>query len=259
MTRKQITACTILQAELGSRCAGLNLTEGGDRDEVGVCVEPFELAHPLLDAPFEQFVYRSAAEREGRHDAPSRDGDLDLTVYSLRKYLRLACGGNPTVLQLLFLPKTSYSMDATGLGLLDLKSSIVSKRAGGAFLGYFQAQRQRLLGERGNGGHGKPRERFVQDHGYDTKFAMHMCRLGYQGIELLETGRITLPMPEGPRTQLLNMRKGIFTLQEVLTLAGELEQQLKDAIDTSPLPPTPHVKRVERWMQETYRFAWKER
>jgi len=57
-----------------------------------------------LWAPFEQFIYRSAAEREGRADARSTGGDLDLTICGLRKWTRLALKGNPTVLLLLFTP-----------------------------------------------------------------------------------------------------------------------------------------------------------
>jgi hypothetical protein len=39
------------------------------------------------------------------------------------------------------------------------------------------------------------RPELVAVHGYDTKYAMHALRLGLQGIELLSTGRITLPVP----------------------------------------------------------------
>jgi hypothetical protein len=74
-----------------------------DRDEMGICVEPLEEAMALW-APFEQFIYRSAAEREGRENARSVAGDLDLTIYSLRKWMRLALKGNPTILLLLFTP-----------------------------------------------------------------------------------------------------------------------------------------------------------
>jgi uncharacterized protein len=70
-----------------------------DRDEMGVCVEPM-----ALWAPFEQFIYRSAAEREGRDDARSTAADLDLTIYSLRKWMRLALKGNLTILLLRFTP-----------------------------------------------------------------------------------------------------------------------------------------------------------
>jgi hypothetical protein len=44
----------------------------------------------------------------------------------------------------------------------------------------------------------RTRER-SREHGYDTKYAMHALRIGYQGIELLATGRITLPMADPER------------------------------------------------------------
>src|SRR5512140_3155628 len=104
MERTEVERSTILRGLVGSTVHGLNVNDGiEDRDEMGVCVEPFEAAMALW-APFEQFVYRSAAEREGRDDARSRAGDLDMIIYSLRKWVRLALKGNPTILLLLFTP-----------------------------------------------------------------------------------------------------------------------------------------------------------
>src|SRR5205809_968841 len=71
--------------------------------------------------------------------------------------------------------------------------------------------------------------------GYDTKYAMHMVRLGFQGVELLETGRITLPMPAAQRGFTMAIRRGEVDLNEVLTRAGELEQRISDLKDTSPV------------------------
>jgi len=104
MDRITAERSTILRGLVGSTVNGLNVNDGiEDRDEMGVCIEPLEDAMALW-APFEQFIYRSAAERAGRHDARSMAGDLDLTIYSLRKWMRLALRGNPTILLLLFTP-----------------------------------------------------------------------------------------------------------------------------------------------------------
>ncbi len=46
---------------MGSTVHGLNVKDGiEDRNEMRVCVEPFEAAM-ALGAPFEQFIYRSAS------------------------------------------------------------------------------------------------------------------------------------------------------------------------------------------------------
>ncbi len=223
---------------------------------MAVCIEPLEEAMGV-GAPFEQFIYRSAAEREGRHDAPSQAGDLDLTIYSLRKWIRLALKGNPTVLILLWAPY--LRADARGHQLRELAPHIISKQAGKAFLGYLQAQRQRLLGERGNGGHGAPRSALTARYGFDTKFAMHMCRLGVQGVELLTTGKLSFPMEDPDRTNLLAMRNGEIPLNDCLTLAGSLEAELKDLLTSSHLPDEPNIEPVEKWMTTIYLRAWSAR
>ena len=254
-TREQVEQATILRCVVGSSAHGLHLNDGlEDRDEMGICVEPMAVAMGSA-APFEQYIYRSAAEREHRHDAPSVGGDLDLVVYSLRKFARLALGGNPTVLMVLFASDV-VQCDARGSQLRDLAPAFASRVAGKKFLGYLSSQRQRMLGERGNGGHGRPRDELVQKFGYDTKFAMHMLRLGYQGIEYLQTGKLTMPMNEPERSYLFDVRQGGYDMQHVLTRAGELERELKDLLDTSPLPEEPDTAQVDEWMVRIYIRAW---
>src|SRR2546423_1793482 len=72
--------------------------------------------------------------------------------------------------------------------------------------GCLPAQKQAMLGQRG--GHRPTRPELVEAHGHDTKFAGHVLRLGYQGVEFLESGRITLPMPEPQRQRVLAVRRG---------------------------------------------------
>lgn len=255
MTRAQAEASTILRGVVGSTVHGLNIEDGvEDRDEMGICIEPIEEAIGV-NAPFEQFIYRSAAEREGRHDARSMGGDLDLTIYSLRKYVRLALKGNPTILLLLFVPpEMLLQTDARGFELRELAPNIISRACGGPFLGYLQAQRQRLTGERGQKRVHRPE--LEERYGFDTKYAMHMLRLGFQGVELLSTGQLSLPMREPERLYLRDVRQGKVDMQACLTRAGELESELKDLLDTSPLPTEPDVAAVERWMTRIYFRKW---
>jgi uncharacterized protein len=52
---------------------------------------------------------------------------------------------------------------------------------------------ERLCGRKGqkNIHRAAPEEK----HGYDTKYAMHVIRLYLEGMEYIETGKITLPNP----------------------------------------------------------------
>jgi predicted nucleotidyltransferase len=72
---------TILRAEVGSTLHGIAIGVQDDRDEMGVCVEPPEFVLGLRR--FEQVVHRT--QPEGVRSEP---GDLDLVIYSLRKYCR---------------------------------------------------------------------------------------------------------------------------------------------------------------------------
>lgn len=254
--RQMAERSTILRAPVGSTIHGLHLEGTDDRDEMGVCVEDLDAV--LGFHSFEQYIYRTASEREGKHDAPSTPGDLDLTIYSLRKWVRLALQGNPTVLTLLFVPhKLWVQGDARGAGLQELAPQIVSRQAGARYLGYLESQRQKLVGERGQKRVNRPdlEEKF----GYDTKYAMHMLRLGEQGVELLSTGRVTLPMPDPTRSYLRQVREGRIELNEVLQHAGDLERNLKDLISDGPIRPEPDMPAVQSWMLSTYWETWKSR
>lgn len=255
MIRETAERCTIVRGLVGSTVHGLNVNDGiEDRDEMGVCVEPFEEAMALWD-PFEQFIYRTAAEREGRSNARSTGGDLDLTIYGLRKWTRLAIKGNPTIMLLLFTPEDQLVFcDELGAELRALAPAIVSRRAQGPFLGYLQAQKQRLTGERGQKRIHRPELEAM--YGFDTKYAMHMLRLGFQGVEMLTTGRLSLPMREPERAFLLDVRLGKVSEQECLKRADDLERELVDLATTSPLPERPEEAKVEDWALGAYRRRW---
>jgi uncharacterized protein len=227
-----------------------------DRDEMGVCVEPRR--YVVGFGKFEQWVYRSAAERERNAGARSRAGDLDLTIFSLRKWARLALQGNPTVLLLLYLPDDAIVLRTTvGEQLQKLAPAFASRRAGRRFLGYLEAQRQRLVGERGQRNINRPE--LVEQFGYDTKYAMHMLRLGYQGVEFLESGRLSLPMREPVRSHLMEVRQGRSNLADVLAECTQLEMRLSALLDSSPLPVEPDLSTVESFVMDTYASAWPSR
>ncbi len=244
---------TILQTEVGSGVHGLAIDGTGDRDEMGICIEPPEFVVGLRR--FEQYVRRTAAERTGNADARSEPGDLDLTVYSARKWLRLALDGNPTVLTPLFAPAESI-VDVTAIGL-DLRAKadmIVSRQAGKRFIGYLRGQRERMLNGRVAARVNRPE--LVEKYTFDTKFASHMVRLGVQGVELLETGRMTLPMPDPWRTWIRELRQGQHTQQEAIDAAAELEARLDVLTRTADLPEHPDTARANRWLIETYQTKW---
>lgn len=239
---------TILRCLVGSGLHGTAVEGQDDRDEMGVCIEPPEYVIGLQR--FEQYIYRT--QPEGVRSGP---GDLDLTIYSLRKWLRLALAGNPTILLPLFVPPEHLvSCGPLGTELRVRSEMIVSRRAGHRFLGYLRAQRERLLGLRG--GRHTNRPELVEIYGFDAKFAMHMVRLGVQGVELMETGRISLPIREPWLSWLRDLRQGRHSKAEALAAAEELEAAIEHLLVTSPLPPTPDERAADAWLVSAYQRFW---
>lgn len=68
---------------------------------------------------------------------------------------------------------------------------------------------------------------------------MHVVRLGYQGIELMSRGRLTLPMPEPQRSRVMSIRRGEVSEAEVISEIEAVERRLRASIAASPLPELP--------------------
>jgi predicted nucleotidyltransferase len=242
----------VLRALVGSTVHGLTNQGTDDRDEMAVCVEPPEYILGLR--PFEHYVFRTQPEGQ-----PSGPGDLDLVVYGLRKYVRLASKGSPTVLLLLFAPPEHTLVETTiGRRLRSLAPAFISARTARAFLGYLSSQRAGLLaGPAGEGSGSRARERSAR-HGYDTKYAMHALRIAHQGLELIEHGRITLPVPEPVNSQLMEVRRGDTPLEEIVAEIERLEAELEVAATSANLPPQADADAIDAFLIDAYEQAWAE-
>jgi uncharacterized protein len=238
-----------------------------DRDEMGLCLEPPQFVTGLARVPagirgtaasvrFEQYQRHTAWDRPGGIANRSGAGDLDVVIYSARKWARLALAGNPTVLLVLFVPDAEVVFrNEAAAELTGNAHRFVSRQAAARFLGYLHAQRASMTGARG--AHAN-RPELVAVHGYDTKYAMHALRLGMQGIELLTTGRITLPVPEPHRGYLRAVRRGEVPLAEVIGAVTRAEAQLICLRDASAVPAQPDRRWVDDWLHRSYLEYWQQ-
>lgn len=241
----------MLRVLVGSGVHGTAISGQDDRDEMGVCVEPYSTVIGL--DRFEHYSYRTRPE-----GVCSGPGDLDLIVYSVRKYARLAASGNPTVLLPLFVPDDAVCyVNEFGEELRARRDMFLSKQAAARFQGYLHSQRQGLMGLRSGGTRNQGRADIRERYGFDVKFAMHMVRLGVQGVELLETGKITLPIPEPELTWMRALRRGEHSKEEALQRAEELEVRIEELSATSQLPGQPDMQAINSWLSEVHRRYWK--
>lgn len=240
----------MLRVLVGSGVHGTAIEGQDDRDEMAVCVEPSWTV--IGHRRFEHYGFRT--QPEGVCSGP---GDLDLIVYGLRKYAFLAAGGNPTALLPLFVPEEHVCwQNDFGRELRQRRNMFLSRKAGERFKGYLHSQREGLMGLRSGGTRNQGRADIREKYGFDTKFAMHMVRLGLQGLELMRTGQFTLPIPEPDLTWLRELRQGEHTKEEALERAEQLHGEIGRAVATSPLPEEPNWPEIDAWMESVHRRYW---
>ena len=241
----------ILRSTVGSGLHGIAVEGTDDNDEMGIFIEPPAAVFGVAKFPEHEVV---RTQPEGARSGP---GDTDLVRYSLRKYLRLAVQGNPTILLPLYAPESALLVRTPlGMELRELRRAIVSRQAGPRFLGYMKAQRERLQGLRGRRGVNRPE--LIAKYGYDTKYASHAVRLALQGIELLTTGQITLPMIDAERKEVLEVKTGQWSLQYVLGQLEELEDELEYALTCKDaLPEHPDYDAIAEWSHGAHLASWR--
>jgi len=227
----------------GSELHGAKIGDTHDLDIYGVYVEPPELALGLQD--FEHFTWSTGGDH--RRNTPD---DVDITFYSLKKWATLAAKGNPTALHFLFAGDASH---ATWQIIQDGRPAFLARESAEQFLGFVKAQVQRVTGERGRGAKGQ-RPEIEEEFGYDTKAAMHSCRLLYECMELMQKGTITLPRPE--KDLLIEIRKGCWSLERFLDEINRLCQMAEDAAKASQLPESVDRQTISRLVAKAYLQHW---
>jgi len=229
----------------GSELHGAKVKNTDDLDIYGLYLEPPELALGLEKQDF--YVWSTAGNE--RRNGPD---DIDVCLYSLRKWAGLAAKGNPTALHFLFSHNYAPHQEPWK-DVLKHKDVFLSRQASTQFRGFAEAQLRRLRGI-GTGKKGQ-RHELIGAHGYDIKAAMHVIRLLNEGIELMRSGTITLPRPE--KDLLVTIRTGNYgSLERVLNLANALFVELEQAESKSELPEKVDKSKISLFISDTYLRFW---
>lgn len=217
----------ILLVEVGSSAYGTSLDDGhSDIDQIAIVIETPREVLGLGGAVKNKNV---RTQPEG---VPSGPGDIDRAVYSLRSFAALAAKGNPNSLEVLYAPTIWTS--PIGIEFTGHKYLFRSDRLVPRYRGYMQAQVERIVGTKGSGGHGHRgsggRAELIEAHGYDTKFAMHAARLGYQCLEIVRHFGLSMPIREPERSWLLAVRRGEVPFDEWFERVLELDGVMGELI-----------------------------
>lgn len=236
----------ILLVEVGSNVTGV--PRKADTDQTGVCIEPASavLAINAMNTPvFEQYEYHSTG-----NEATNRKGDLDVTIYSLRKFARMAASGAPTALVPLFVPQNAYECSTTAGALLRARRELfVSKQAGLKFAGMARRHGHRLQS-------GQGRKELIGKHGYDTDYAYHGLRALMMGRDLMDFGEIQLPWCQEGLDYLRKVRGGSYTKKQILKDFSEIGARMGESIEQSTLPEHPDYVKINELVIVMYTEHW---
>lgn len=229
----------------GSRLFGIE-TADSDYDYAGALIEPISYRVGLENYR-QQIDGKQSQSQQGFEQHQFKGDNYEGSIYSLWKLASMFAEGNPTILTLLF---ADPIRDDYGICTPEFREIVSSVKSGHRFMKYMEAQRKSMIGQRAQ--HVKRLE-LIDAYGYDTKFAGHLIRLGYQGCEFLDTGSITLPMPESERQAVLGIRAGKWQMDDVVALSENLQAEMEKSLARSPLQPEADWEALNAWVVWHYR------
>ena len=236
---KSLDEWAILSAYRGSIAHGLYVPSTDpnsvdDKDIMAVCVPPIDYYFGL-----KQFGHLGT--QEIKHD------EWDIVVYEAKKFISLLANGNPNVLMLLWL-KPNYYLKKTAAGQLIIthRRVFVGRHVYRSFTGYAYGQLHRMTRFEFQGHMGEKRKALVEKYGYDCKNAAHLIRLLRMGMEFLKDGELYVDRGNIDAPQLLEIKRGEWTLDQVKAEAGKGFALAEQAYLNSTLPTGPDHDMINR-------------
>jgi predicted nucleotidyltransferase len=171
--------------------------------------------------------------------------EYDIVMYEAKKFFNLLLKNNPNVMSLLWIAPNLYvKRTAAGDWLIKNREIFSSKAAYKSFSGYAYSQLRKMEHHACEGYMGAKRKKLVEKFGYDTKNAAHLIRLLRMGMEFLATGELNVMRQDAG--QLIDIKRGEYTLEQVKALADDLFKKNEEALIYSKLPATPNFEEAEK-------------
>jgi predicted nucleotidyltransferase len=176
--------------------------------------------------------------------------EYDCVFYELKKMVGMWTQFNPNAISFLWnLPEMYLKMDDFVGIFVQNKNLFSSKRAYDSFGGYARGQLNKMQNGDFQGYMGAKRKALVEKFGYDTKKAAHTIRLLRMGEEFLRTQEMRVYRTDDAN-QLLNIKTGKYTLEEVMSLIELWFDKLDRAYEVTTLPDEPQRQQINDLLVE---------
>jgi predicted nucleotidyltransferase len=220
----------LLKGVVGSTAFGLN-NEHSDTDYQGIFAVPTRMLLELDKNYQDSYEFKSP----------------DTKYHEVGKYVKLALGCNPTILDMLWL--TDYTVKTSlGAKLISLKSNFLSaKYVRDAYLGYAQSQFGKLNKDP------RPEKR--------AKNARHFLRLLNQGFDLYTTGTYSVKLKNPEEFISLGYKIGAEGDKDLAASILNRFEKWFDFTETV-LPEKPNREPINEWLlgvrHELYQYGYQD-
>ena len=179
------------------------------------------------------------------HDVRNMDENEDRVMYPIQKFFKLAVKSNPSVFEWLFVPNECIKiMEEPAKIIRHNRLMFLSKEIYPRFKGFAESEFHKLT--KLTGKTGEKRKGQILKFGYSPKNAMNCIRLMEQGIELLNTGNLTMPRKNAE--ELKDIKRGKFGYRMIVGRFNQLIDELDKAKKSSKLPDKPRFNDANELM-----------
>lgn len=236
---------------IGSFAYGVS-SDTSDIDIYGFCIPPRSIIFPHETGKY-IFGYDKTVpsnfKQWQQHHVQDQDmkKEYDFTIFNITKYFRLCAGGNPNMIDSLFVPLRCIT-HATAIGNLvrERRHDFLSKKVWHTYKGYAYSQMHKMRIKNPEG----DRKEMVEKYGYDVKFAYHVVRLLNEVEQILLEGDLDL---ERNREQLKDIRRGRWKMSEIEEYFQDKEKQLEELYLKSELPHDAQYDKIRNLLYECLR------
>jgi uncharacterized protein len=173
----------------------------------------------------------------------------DVVNYEFLKFVNLLIKSNPNVLSLLWLRDNHYiKRHKYGKLLIENRNLFVSRMIYQSYTGYAYGQLKKMVHFKKEGYMGEKRKKLIEKYKYDTKNAAHCIRILKMGTEFLTTGELNIFRHDAPL--LLEIKRGLWTLEQVQSEAKRLFNLADEAYVRTTLPLKPDREGVNKLVKE---------
>lgn len=230
---------------MGSQAYGVS-SNTSDEDLYGFCLPPKEIVFPHLAGEIPGFgTQLKRFDQWQQHHIKRLDNktEYDFSIYSIVRYFQLCMENNPNMIDSLFTPHMCIKhITDVGTMVRNNRKLFLHKGSWHKFKGYAYAQVHKM--EIKNPDPTSKRYELIMKHGYDVKFAYHVVRLMDEAEQILVEGDLDITRN---REQLKSIRRGEWTMKQIIEYFSKKEAELESAYLNSKLqhkPNEPVIKQL---------------